>query len=87
MADLIQIKGGSGDVPILQDRELGYKKDEKALYIGTGSENVRLCGKEDVERVNTLITSINGLQETLATINTKIEDITARLVALETPSE
>lgn len=47
MNDLMKIKGGSGKTPSLQDRELGYNKSEKALYIGTEGGNVRLCGAED----------------------------------------
>lgn len=43
MADLILIKGGTGGVPKLQDREIAYSKTEKALYIGTESGNVKLC--------------------------------------------
>ena len=80
MADLIAIKGGSGDVPTLQNRELAYRKDEKALYIGTESGNVRLCGAEDVARIDTLNANIGAMSKL-------IEDITARLDALETPSE
>ena len=80
MADLITIKGGNGNVPTLQDRELAYRKDEKALYIGTESGNVRLCGAEDV-------TNIDALNASIEAINTLLADITARLDALETPSE
>lgn len=47
MEDLIKIKGGSGNTPALQDRELGYNRSEKALYIGTPAGNVRLCGAGD----------------------------------------
>ena len=46
MADKIKIKGGNGAVPALDDREMAYSKDEKALYIGTGSENIKLCNAE-----------------------------------------
>ena len=74
MADLIKIKGGSGNIPTLQDRELAYSKDEKALYIGTEDGNARLCGALDVNQINTRIDAISKL----------IEEITARL---ETPSE
>lgn len=35
MADSIKIKGGNGEVPALENREIAYSKDEKALYIGT----------------------------------------------------
>lgn len=58
MADLIQIKGGSGDVPTLQDKELAYRKDEKALYIGTTSGNVRLCGADDISELRQLMDDI-----------------------------
>ena len=49
MDDLIKIKGGSGKTPTLQDKELGYNRDEKALYIGTPSGNERLCGAGDTD--------------------------------------
>ena len=42
MADLIKIKGGDGNTPKLQDREPAYNKQEKALYIGTEDENVKV---------------------------------------------
>ncbi len=89
MADLIKIKGGSGDVPTLQDRELAIKKNgnESELYCGIGGVNVRLCGANDNIRLDTLYTTVSSLQATIATINSTIEDITARLEALETPSE
>lgn len=97
MADLIRIKGGSGNVPTLQDRELAYRKETKELYIGTDNGNVRLCGKDDKELLDTLKSTVSGLQSTIATINATIDaikltiqDITTRLEALEpdeTPSE
>lgn len=73
MADLIRIKGGSGTVPTLQDRELAYSKTEQALYIGTPSGNVRIAGGDG---------SVD-----LSAINAQIADITARLKALEDASE
>lgn len=73
MADLIRIKGGSGTVPTLQDRELAYSKTEQALYIGTPNGNVRLTGGDG---------SVD-----LSAINAQIADITARLKALEDASE
>ncbi len=76
MADLIRIKGGSGNVPTLQERELAYRKDEKALYIGASTGNERLCGADDISELNAKIKALEG------TINV----ITARLDAL-TPSE
>lgn len=70
MADIIKIKGGSGAVPTLQDRELAYSKDEQALYIGTENGNVKLVG---------------GSTDVSAIIK-QIEDIIARLEALENPT-
>ena len=64
MADLIRIKGGSGDVPKLDDRELGYKKDKEELYIGTDGGNIRLCGAKDKKElkdyIDAYITTINA---------------------------
>ena len=57
MADLIRIKGGSGTVPTLQDRELAYSKTEQALYIGTENGNVRLTGV-DLSEINARIDAI-----------------------------
>lgn len=51
MDDLIRIKGGSGETPALQDREIAYNKSEKALYIGTPDGNVRLCGADDIKSI------------------------------------
>lgn len=58
MADLIRIKGGNGDVPALQDREIAYSKKGKALYIGTDGGNVRLCGADDIKELNARIDEI-----------------------------
>ena len=82
MADLIRIKGGNGNVPDLQDRELAIKKNgtESELYCGIGGKNVRLCGAGDAVRIEALYTEIDSLK---GIINT----ITARLDALEIPSE
>jgi hypothetical protein len=77
MADSITIKSGAlGDrdtMPRLSVDELGFRTDEKALYIGTKDGNVRLCGVEDAVK--------------LAEISAKIDEILIRLGALETPSE
>lgn len=81
MADLITIKGGSGAVPVLQDRELGYRKDEKALYIGTPNGNERLFGANDVASINAKLTEINNK---ITEINGAIDSINARLNALTT---
>lgn len=74
MADLIKIKGGSGNVPTLQDKELAYRKDEKALYIGTENGNVKLCDAELEERIKAYI---DGL----------VAEINNRLGVTEQPSE
>lgn len=55
MNDTIKIKGGSGETPELQDRELGYNKTEMVLYIGTPDGNVRLCGVKDIENIKNYI--------------------------------
>jgi hypothetical protein len=55
MADLITIKsgalGGRTKMPNLNENELGYCTDEKALYIGTKDGNVRLCGADDIPTI------------------------------------
>lgn len=66
MADLIKIKGGKGAVPALQDKELAYSRDEKALYIGTEDGNVRLCGAEDIEKLTALIDDITARLDEIA---------------------
>lgn len=74
MADTIKIKSGAlGDrtvMPKLVENELGYQTNEKALYIGTSSGNVRLCGADDI-----------------SDLNKRIDDIIARLEALEPDEE
>lgn len=88
MADLIQIKGGNGDPPPLQNRELGFSKDEKALYIGTNNTkagNIRLCGADDKKSLEEYV---NGLiSDNISGVNKQIEEINKRLDALEAPSE
>lgn len=66
MADLIQIKGGNGTVPTLQDRELAIKKDTGELYIGTTGGNVRLCGAGDIARLEQLIEEITARLDAIA---------------------
>ena len=85
MADLIKIKGGSGNVPTLQDRELAYKKGEKALYIGTDSENVRLCGAGDVAEINARTDLINAdLSSRINLINAEINNHKSNLNSIST---
>lgn len=80
MADLIKIKGGSGDVPALQDRELAYRRDEKALYIGTKDGNVRLCGVDELVKIADIYTKTDN-------ITTQLDELQTRLEALEAPTE
>ena len=59
MADLITLKSGAlgnrTSMPKLNEDELGYRTDEKALYIGAKEGNVRLCGADDIARLDRLI--------------------------------
>ena len=64
MSDLIKIKGGTGNVPALQDREMAYSKDDKALYIGTNGTangNVKLCDANWEARIQELEEKIQAL--------------------------
>lgn len=57
MADSIKIKGGNGEVPALQDREIAYSKDGRALYIGTNGTkdgNVKVGDASWEERIKAL---------------------------------
>lgn len=58
MDDTIKIKGGSGETPELQDRELGFNKNEMVLYIGTPDGNVRLCGAGDIDVIKGYIDNL-----------------------------
>ena len=84
MADLIKIKGGSGDVPTLQDRELAYRRDEKALYIGTKDGNVRLCGIDELVKIADIYAKIDNITTQLSELHTRLEALEA---PTETPSE
>lgn len=84
MADLIKIKSGAiaerETMPALAEDELGYRKDEKALYLGTENGNERLCGVNDAVKIGELVERVTATEAQLASI-------TARLEALENPSE
>lgn len=70
MADTIKIKRGLKEkMPKLNDYELGYCTDEKALYIGTTDGNVRLCGVDELIKITDLYA--------------KLVEITARIEELE----
>lgn len=72
MNDLMKIKGGSGKTPTLQDKELGYNRDEKALYIGTPSGNERLCGAEDADAFYAIFGVTKGEEVNAAYVDGKI---------------
>ena len=69
MNDTIKIKGGDGNVPKLQDRELAYRKDEKALYIGTESGNAKLCDAGQEARIKALEDAVSSLQSRLSELS------------------
>ena len=83
MDDLIKVRrgalGSKSEMEKLRDGELGYLTDKKALYIGTGDTNVRLCGEGDVGR-------IAALEAEILRLNGLITEINNRLGATETPS-
>lgn len=57
MADMVLLRGGNlANMPQLQDREIVIAKDKKALYIGIGGVNTRLCGADDLKQVKALPT-------------------------------
>ena len=62
MSDTIMIKSGSlgerTSMPKLSEDELGYQKDEKALYIGTPEKNEKLCDAEQEKRIMEYIDNI-----------------------------
>ena len=74
MADTIKIRGGGGETPDLLERELGYNRNEKALYIGTHEGNVRLCGADDVDKMKLYVDLL-------------MEEVNKRLIALEGSEE
>ena len=80
MADVIKLKGGSGAVPPLADKEPAYSRTEKALYIGTPQGNVKVGDANWETRIKSLETEILALRG-------KIDEINTRLDALDTPSE
>ena len=64
MADTIKIKRGlKEDMPKLNDYELGYCTDEKALYIGTTGGNVRLCGVDELIKITDIYAKLVALTD------------------------
>ena len=60
MADLIQIKrGDTAGTSFLSDGELGFSREEKALYIGDGGkQNQKLCSAEMAAKVERIAAEI-----------------------------
>lgn len=85
MADTIQIRAGNkANMPKLADRELGYVRDEKALYIGTAGGNVKLCDADLEGTVNKLGDTVNAQGETLSAQQQALEGkLTASKVAAQ----
>ena len=67
MADLIKIKCGAlgerDTMPKLNEGELGFRTDEKALYIGTSNGNVRLCGVDDIPNITARLEELENPSE------------------------
>lgn len=102
MDDSIRIRsgalGGREEMPKLKHAEtkdgkklgseLGYRTDEKALYIGTEAKNERLCGVEDIPNINDRLNRVEAdIVRELNQVDANIASIIARLDALEKPSE
>jgi hypothetical protein len=56
------ILGNRTAMPRLEENELGYRRDEKALYIGTSNGNVKLGAKDYEDRIEALETKIAELE-------------------------
>lgn len=53
MADLIQIKAGEDPKSVLSDREIGYRKKDKALFVGIDGKNEKVCSGKEIEDIAT----------------------------------
>jgi hypothetical protein len=73
MADTILIKAGNGDVPTLKDRELAYRKDTRALYVGTGDQNVKVGDANWEDRIQALESKIASIEGLINTINERLD--------------
>lgn len=51
MADLIQIKAGEDPKTVLSDREIGYRKKDRTLFIGIDGKNEKVCSGKDIEDI------------------------------------
>ena len=58
MADTILLRGGKkANMPTLREREIVVATDEKAVYIGIGGANVRVCGADDKTELDRKLTA------------------------------
>lgn len=82
MADTVQIRAGArSGLPDLTDREFGWTRDEKELYIGTHAGNEKVTGKV-WEALTALQTALgNKLTATPAAAQAALAD-TADLAAV-----
>ena len=87
MADKIKIKAGNGEVPKLDDKEIAYRKDKKAIYIGTQDGNVKVGDAGWEQRIEVCEAQISDINARIDEMNVSIAEIIARLDALTTPSE
>lgn len=90
MNDKILIKSGAlGEKQTMSNltkNELGYVTDKEELYIGSGTGNIRLCGKEDALKIAMLEGNLQAQYYTKAEIDALIAGINARIDAI-TPKE
>ena len=61
MADKILLRaGGRANIPKLDNREIGYVTDEKALYVGTPTGNVKVASAFTEDRMDALEDDMAG---------------------------
>jgi hypothetical protein len=77
MDDVILIKATNGNnepKQLLNDREFGYNRREKALYIGDNGQRVKLCQADDVGRIANKVETL-GDDANLAQVVAKINEV------------
>ena len=73
MADTILLRAGNkAHMPTLINREIGYCKDEKALYIGTPTGNVKLGGITEAERTAIINEAVAKALEEFAKVTAEV---------------
>lgn len=84
MADKIQIRAGNKNgMPKLTDREPAYVRDEKALYIGTPSGNVKIGGETE-SKLNALELIVEAHDEDIDDLKVDMpKKLTASAVAAQ----